>query len=37
LLANLQETNLMFAGLVPVYVRTAGLNSNTVQFNVSFQ
>ena len=37
LLANLPETNLMFAGLVPVYVRTAGLNSNTVQFNVSFQ
>lgn len=36
-LANLTDTDLMFAGLVPVYVRTAGLNSNTVQFNVSFQ
>ena len=35
LLANLTDTNLMFAGLVPVYVRTSGMNSNTVQFNVS--
>ena len=35
LLANLTDTNLMFAGLVPVYVRSAGLNSNTVQFDVS--
>jgi len=37
LLANLTDTNLMFAGLVPVYVRTSGMNSNTVQFNVSVQ
>jgi IPT/TIG domain len=34
-LANLTQTNLMFAGLVPVYVRTAGQNSNTVRFNVA--
>ena len=37
LVANLTEADLMFAGLVPVYVRTSGLNSNTVDFNVSIQ
>lgn len=37
LLANLTETNLMFAGMVPVFVRTAGVNSNTVPFDVAIQ
>jgi len=36
-LADLKEDDLMFAGLVPVYVRTGGLNSNTVDFNVSIE
>ena len=35
--AQLQPTNLQFAGLVPVYVRTGGLNSNTVDFKVTIQ
>jgi IPT/TIG domain len=34
LLASLTDTNLMFAGQIPVYVRTGGLNSNTVVFNL---
>jgi hypothetical protein len=37
LIAQLQPTNLQFAGLVPVYVRTQGFNSNTVDFNVTIQ
>jgi len=37
LLVNVTEADLMFAGLVPVYVRTAGLNTNTVDFNVAIQ
>jgi hypothetical protein len=37
LLGVLTDTDLMFAGLVPVYVRTAGLNSNTVDFDVTVQ
>ena len=37
LMATLTETDLMFAGSIPVYVRTAGLNSNTVTFNLSAQ
>jgi hypothetical protein len=37
LLAVLTQTDLDFAGLIPVYVRTTGLNSNTVDFNVTIQ
>ena len=37
LIAQLQPTNLQFAGLVPVYVRTQGFNSNTVDFRVTIQ
>jgi len=37
LVVTLTETDLMFAGLIPVYVRTGGLNSNTVTFNVTVQ
>lgn len=37
LLVNVTETDLMFAGMVPVFVRTAGLNSNTAVFNVAVQ
>ena len=37
LMAVLTPTDLDFAGLIPVYVRTAGQNSNTVDFNVTIQ
>lgn len=37
LVATLAATNLMNVGLTPVYVRTAGLNSNTVDFDVTPQ
>ena len=37
LIAQLQPANLQFAGLVPVYVRTQGFNSNTVDFDVTIQ
>jgi hypothetical protein len=37
LMANVTENDLMFWGLVPVYVRTGGMNSNTVDFNVAAQ
>jgi len=37
LLASVTDTDLMFVGLVPIYVRTEGVNSNTVDFNVSIQ
>ena len=37
LIAQLQPINLQFAGLVPVYVRTLGSNSNTVDFDVTIQ
>jgi len=37
LMANVTATDLLFAGLVPIYVRTGGLNSNTVDFNVAVQ
>lgn len=36
-LANLTDTNLMFTGPAHVYVRTGGLNSNTVDFDVTAQ
>jgi hydrogenase maturation factor len=31
------ETDLMFAGVAPIYVRTGGLNSNTVDFDVAVE
>lgn len=37
LIAQLSSTDLQFAGLVPVYVRTQGFNSNTVDFHVTIQ
>jgi IPT/TIG domain len=37
LMARVTDTDLLFAGLVPIYVRTGGLNSNTVNFNVTVQ
>ena len=37
LVAHLAETDLMTVGLIQVYVRTGGLNSNTVDFNVTLQ
>ncbi|HYL14127.1 MAG TPA: IPT/TIG domain-containing protein [Terriglobales bacterium] len=37
LLATLAQTDLTTVGLIPVSVRTGGLNSNTVDFNVTAQ
>jgi hypothetical protein len=37
LIVNVTATDLMFTGLVPVYVRTGGQNSNTVDFDVTAQ
>jgi IPT/TIG domain len=37
LLAALTDKDLMFAGMIPVYVRTAALNSNTVTFDVTIE
>ncbi len=37
LMVAVTDTDLMFAGLVRVFVQTGGLNSNTVDFNVSVQ
>jgi hypothetical protein len=37
LVAVLTATDLMNWGLIPVYVRTGGLNSNTVDFDVTAQ
>jgi len=37
LVAVLEATNLMNTGLIRVYVRTGGLNSNTVDFDVTAQ
>jgi len=34
LLADLTSPNLMLAGMIKVYVRTGGLNSNTVEFDL---
>ena len=35
LLVTLIDTDLMTFGLIPVFVRTGGLNSNTVDFDVT--
>ena len=37
LVASLEATDLMNVGLTRVYVRTGGLNSNTVDFDVTGQ
>ena len=37
LLASLTDTDLTTVGLIAVYVRTGGLNSNTMDFNVTTQ
>jgi hypothetical protein len=37
LMAQITDTDLQTAGAVPVFVRTAGQNSNTVDFQVSIQ
>ena len=37
LMASLTDTDLIFAGLIPVYVRSAALNSNTVTFDLTVQ
>jgi hypothetical protein len=37
IIANLTSTDLTTVGLIQVYVRGAGLNSNTVDFNVTPQ
>ena len=37
LLVTVTETDLMFTGLTHVFVRTGGLNSNTLDFNVTPQ
>jgi hypothetical protein len=37
LLVAVTQTDLMFAGQVPMFVRTGGKNTNTVDFNVAVQ
>ena len=37
LMADLSTTDLMFVGLIRVFVRTGGMNSNTVVFDVTPQ
>jgi IPT/TIG domain len=37
LLVTVTDTDLMFAGLTHVFVRSGGMNSNTVDFNVTVQ
>jgi IPT/TIG domain len=37
LMVSLTATDLQFTGLAPVYVRTLGQNSNTVDFDVTAQ
>jgi hypothetical protein len=37
LMVKVTATDLMFTGMVPVYVRTGGQNSNTVDFDVTAQ
>jgi hypothetical protein len=36
-MATVTADDLMFWGMVPVYVRTGGMNSNTVDFNIAAQ
>jgi len=37
LVVNVTDTDLMFMGSVPIYVRTGGQNSNTANFDVTAQ
>ena len=37
LMVTVTGTDLMFTGVVPIYVRTGGQNSNTVDFDVTAQ
>jgi IPT/TIG domain len=37
LMAALTDTDLSYWGMIPVYVRTGGMNSNTTDFNLSPQ
>lgn len=37
LIVKVTDTDLLFTGLVPIYVRTGGQNSNTVDFDVTAQ
>jgi len=37
LMVKVTDADLMFMGMVPVYVRTGGQNSNTVDFEVTAQ
>ncbi len=37
LMAALTDNDLMFWGMIPVYVRTGGQNSNTMDFNLTTQ
>jgi hypothetical protein len=37
LIVNVTDTDLSFAGLAHVFVQSAGMNSNTVDFNVNTQ
>lgn len=37
LIASVTQTNLLLAGMVQVYVHTEGLNSNTVDFDLTIQ
>jgi hypothetical protein len=37
LMSTVTNTDLMFTGLVPIYVRTGGQNSNAVDFDVTAQ
>ena len=37
LLVSVTETDLLFTGLAHIFVRTGGMNSNTVDFNVAPQ
>jgi hypothetical protein len=36
IMVNITQDDLTFSGAVPIYVRTGGMNSNTVNFNVTF-
>ncbi|HWY56803.1 MAG TPA: hypothetical protein VNZ03_20215 [Terriglobales bacterium] len=37
LMVKVTDVDLMFTGLVPIYVRTGGQNSNTMDFDVTAQ
>ncbi len=37
LMAQITDTDMQMTGMIPVFVRTGGQNSNTVRFDVSIQ